>query len=196
MKDLRFYFLFFTLFLSAFLAFGQNKGPGFGIKGGLNYSTSGKYFQDAETIWKNPGASSGYHVGAFYKFGNYDLFLRPELVYSNTKFDTGLGTVKMQRMDAPVLVGLNFFKLISLVGGPSFHYSLKDNYSDFFENSPNKRLFLGYQFGLGFNVGPVGLDLRYERVFNDQKLTLDQFLKRKDNFRTEQIILGLSFQIK
>lgn len=196
MRMLRFYFLFLTLFLCGFLSHAQNKGPGFGVKGGVNYATSGKYFTDAGSIWKNPQASTGYHFGAFYKLGNYDLFLRPELIYSNTKFDAGVGTVKLQRLDAPVLVGMNFFKFISLVGGPSFHYSLKDNYSDFFENSPNKKLFLGYQFGLGFNVGPVGLDLRYERVFNDQKMTLDQFLKRKDKFRTEQIILGLSFQIK
>lgn len=196
MKHFRQFFQVAVLFLMVIPVFGQNKGPGFGLKGGLNYTTSGKYFKDAETIWKNPGASSGYHVGAFYKIGNYDLFLRPEIVYSNTKFETGLGTVKLQRLDAPVLVGMNFFKFISLVGGPSFHYSLQDNYAEIFENSPDKRLFLGYQFGLGFNVGPVGLDLRYERVFNDQKLTLDQFLKRKDNFRTEQIILGLSFQIK
>lgn len=189
-------YLLLTLFLFvsfAHFASAQHKGGGFGIKGGLNYNTSGKYFKDAESIWKNPGASTGYHAGVFYKFGGYDLYLRPELVYTQTKFDSGLGEVNIQRLDAPVLVGIHLFKVASIMGGPSFHYTLSDNFSSLVVEK-NDRLRLGYQFGLGLNLGPVGLDLRYEREFNDQHISFDRVISGGNDFKSEQLILGLSFQ--
>ncbi|MEP4376207.1 MAG: outer membrane beta-barrel protein, partial [Algoriphagus sp.] len=125
---------------------------------------------------------------------SYDIFLRPEIVYTHTKFDAGLGEVKTSRLDAPVLVGMHLFKFISVVGGPSFHYLLDDNYEDVFNSPSDKEFLFGYQFGLGVNFGPVGLDLRYERLLNDQEFDFDQFIKRKDDFRSEQVVLGMSFQ--
>ncbi|SFT64844.1 Outer membrane protein beta-barrel domain-containing protein [Algoriphagus locisalis] len=187
-------FVFLLLFLSTLQANAQHKGSGFGLKGGLSYNTSGKYFKDAGSIWKDPGSSAGYQFGAFYKLASYDIFLRPEMVYTHSKFDSGLGEVKANRLDAPVMVGMHLFKLFSIVGGPSFHYILDDNYADYFNSPSDKDLLFGYQFGLGLNFGPVGLDLRYERVLNDQKLNFDQVIKRKEDFRSEQVILGLSYQ--
>ncbi len=175
-------------------SFAQHKGSGFGIKGGLNYNTSGKYFQDAESIWKNPGSSMGYHAGVFYKIGGFDLFLRPELMYTETKFDAGLGELKLQRLDAPVLVGMHLFKVVSVMAGPSFHYTLNDNFSNRSKPDPNERLRMGYQFGLGLNVGPIGVDLRYEREFNDQNISFDRVIQGGNDFRSEQVILGLSMQ--
>ncbi len=194
MKKIFSLFLLFILLASAKEALGQNKGAGFGIKAGLNYNTSGKYFQDAGNIWDDPGSSSGYHFGGFYKFGNYDLFLRPELLFTHTKFDSGNGIAKLSRLDAPVLVGLQFFEIISVIGGPSFHYTLSDNFSQQLEGVDNNPLRFGYQFGLGLNIGPVGLDLRYEKEFNDQKINVDRIIRGTNDFKSEQVILGLSFQ--
>lgn len=182
------------LYFISIRSIAQHKGSGFGVKAGLNYNTSGKYFQDAETIWKNPGATMGYHAGVFYKLGGYDLFLRPELIYTQTKLETGLGEIKSQRLDAPVLAGIHLFKVVSILGGPSFHYTLDDNFSAMLEGESNERLRFGYQFGLGLNLGPVGLDLRYEREFNDQKISFDRVIQGGTDFKSEQVILGLSFQ--
>lgn len=182
------------VFLFAIEGNAQRKGSGLGIKAGMNYNTSGKYFKDAGSIWDDPGASTGYQVGAFYKLASYDIFLRPELLYTHSKFESGLGQVKYNRLDAPVMVGFHLFKVFSIVGGPSFHYSLNEEYPEVLEIESAQKIDFGYQFGLGLNVGPVGLDLRYERVFNDQKLTLDRVLKREDSFKSEQVILALSFQ--
>jgi len=194
MKNSIFIFLlFFLLSFSSQIVVAQHKGGGFGVKGGMNYNTSGKYFKDAESIWKNPGASTGYHLGVFYKFGGYDLYLRPELIYTDTKFDSGLGTVNLQRIDAPVLLGIHLFKIASIMAGPSFHYTLSDNFSKVLD-AKNERLRLGYQFGLGLNLGPVGLDLRYEREFNDQRISFDRVISGGTDFKSEQVILGLSFQ--
>ncbi|UZD22518.1 PorT family protein [Algoriphagus halophytocola] len=175
-------------------AFAQHKGSGFGLKAGANYNTSGKYFQDAGAIWEEPGGSVGYQFGAFYKFASYDIFLRPELLYTHNKFETGMGEVSYDRLDAPVMVGLHMFKIFSLVGGPSFHYALKERFPEALGVDSGSKVDFGYQFGLGINIGPAGLDLRYERVLNDQKITLDEVLKRKDSFKSEQVILALSFQ--
>lgn len=185
---------FIVFFIVTLQVNAQHKGSGFGLKGGVSYNTSGKYFKDAGSIWQDPGSSTGYQIGAFYKLASYDIFLRPELVYSHTKFDAGLGEIKASRLDAPVMVGMHLFKIFSIVGGPSFHYILDDNYDDFFDTPSEKDILFGYQFGLGLNIGPVGLDLRYERVLNDQKLNFDQVIKRNDDFRSEQVVLGLSFQ--
>jgi hypothetical protein len=70
----------------------------------LKYNTSGKCFKDAESIWNNLGASLGYHAGVFNKFGGSDLYINPELIYTQTKFDFGLVEVSIQRIEAPVFV--------------------------------------------------------------------------------------------
>ncbi len=174
--------------------YSQTIGSGFGIKGGLNYNTSGKYFQDAESIWKNPGASMGYHAGVFYKLEALGLFLRPELVYTETKFDSGFGRVKTQRLDAPVLAGLHILRIASIMAGPSFHYTLDDNFTNRNDPDFNSRFRVGYQFGLGLNLGPIGLDLRYERELNDQRISWERIQQSGNNFKSEQVILGLSLQ--
>ena len=175
-------------------AHAQHKGSGFGLKAGMNYNTSGKYFKDAGNIWDDPGSSVGYQFGVFYKLASYDIFLRPELLYTHNKFDTGLGEITYNRLDAPVMVGLHMFKILSVVGGPSFHYALNESFPEALGVDSGGKIDFGYQFGLGVNIGPAGLDLRYERVLNEQKLNLDQVLKRKDSFKSEQVILALSFQ--
>ncbi|MEB2781816.1 hypothetical protein U3A58_15570 [Algoriphagus sp. C2-6-M1] len=139
--------IFTTIFIFLFAVKGnaQHKGSGFGLKGGLSYNTSGKYFKDAGSIWKDPGSSAGYQLGAFYKLASYDIFLRPELIYTHTKFDSGLGEIKANRLDAPLMVGIHLFKIVSIVGGPSFHYILKDNYEGILSSASDKDQLFGYQ---------------------------------------------------
>jgi len=170
------------------------QGSGFGVKGGLNYNTSGKYFKDAGNILSKPNESMGYHVGVFYQFSSYDIAFRPELVYTKTEFESSLGQVQYQKLDLPLLVKLNFFKIIGFQIGPSLHYTLAEKFSipENFEKSDP--FGLGFQMGLGVNIGPVGLDLRFERELNERKFTFDNVLG-KDEFKSQQLILGLSFKI-
>lgn len=170
------------------------QGSGFGVKGGLNYNTSGKYFKDAGEIFSNPGENTGYHLGVFYQLASYDIALRPELIFTNTAFESALGKVEYQKFDLPILVKMNFFKIIGFQIGPSFHYTLAEKFSSPDNFEPTEPFGLGFQLGLGVNLGPVGLDLRFERELNERKYSFENVLGKED-FKTQQLILGLSFKI-
>jgi hypothetical protein len=181
------------LFSFTALSYSQ-QGSGFGFKGGMNYNTSGKYFKDAGQIFTKPGENVGYHVGVFYQLNSYDIALRPELIFTQNRFETSLGKVEYQRVDLPVLVKMRFFQIIGFSIGPSLHYTLEEKFSnpDLFESTDP--FGLGFQMGLGVNIGPVGLDLRFERELNERKYTLDNVLGKED-YKRQQLILGLSFKI-
>ncbi|WP_297337808.1 outer membrane beta-barrel protein [Algoriphagus sp.] len=181
-------------FFSGFAASAQ-QGSGFGVKGGMNYNTSGNYFRDAESVWKDPLGGVGYHAGVFYTMNSYDIYLRPELVYTETRFNTGLVEAEAKRIDAPILVGIRLFRIVNVFGGPSFHYTLEDNFIPDTSEDFNRRLRMGYQFGLGVSMGPVGLDLRYEREFNDQKFKFDRVFGQDQSFRSQQIVLAVSLRV-
>ncbi|GMQ24341.1 hypothetical protein Aoki45_10230 [Algoriphagus sp. oki45] len=170
------------------------QGSGFGVKGGLNFNTSGKYFKDAGDIFSQPSQNMGYHLGVFYQLTSYDISLRPELIYTKTEFNTDLGLAQYQKIDMPVLVKLRLFQIIGFSIGPSFHYTFDEEFSapELFEATDP--FSLGFQLGLGVNIGPVGLDLRFERELNERRYTLDNVLG-KEEFKNQQLILGLSFMI-
>jgi opacity protein-like surface antigen len=182
--------LIFALMVFYQTGYSQTKG-GFGIKGGLNYNSNGQYFKDAEAIWGSPGNNLGYHLGLFGKINAGPVYLRPELNYTNLRSEINLVQLTTQRLDAPVLVGLNLFgPLVSVFAGPSFHYYIEDELRDFDYNKFNA----GYQFGVGLNLGTLGLDLRYERVLNGQTVNIDNVFTGDGDFRFQQVMLGLSFK--
>jgi hypothetical protein len=186
--------LIICVFFSLPILVNAQHGTGFGLKAGMNYNTSGKYFKDAGEIFSNPGENRGYHVGVFYQLTSYDIALRPELIFTKTEFETNLGEVNYQRLDLPILVKMNFFKYIGFQFGPSLHYTLKENFSWPGSFEPTDPFGLGFQLGLGVNIGPVGLDLRFERELNERKYTFENILGKED-FKNQQLILGLSFKI-
>ena len=191
--SIKFQLIVLCVFSSISFSMAQ-QGSGFGFKGGLNYNTSGKYFKDAGQIFTKPGDNMGYHLGIFVQLSSYDIAVRPELVYTKTKFETDLGTVDFQKVDLPVLLKLRLFQVIGFSIGPSLHYTFEEKFSipeNFEKTDP---FGLGYQLGLGVNFGPVGLDLRFERELNERKYTFENVLGKED-YKNQQLILGLSFLI-
>ena len=167
---------------------------GIGIKGGLNYNGNGDYFESITANAQNPDKNIGYHFGLFGKFGN-KVYLRPELLYTSTKSDYNSAIFKMQKIDAPILVGLNVIGPLSVFGGPAFQYILDTEFDGISINDIEKDFSVGLNFGIGFNLNKLGIDLRYERGFSKNEATfLDNNgigISRLDT-RPDQLILSLS----
>jgi hypothetical protein len=168
---------------------------GFGIKGGLNYSANGDYFESISDNAKSPDRNVGYHFGLFGKIGT-KLYLRPEVVYSSTTSDYDDDSFKMQKIDAPILVGLKVIGPISVFAGPSFQYILDSEFEGVSINDIEDEFSVGLNFGIGLNFKKVGVDIRYERGFSNNEAS---FLNNNNidtsrlDTRPDQLILSLSF---
>ncbi len=167
---------------------------GIGFKAGLNYNANGNYFESISTNSKNPDRNVGYHFGLFGKIGN-QVYLRPELVYTSTKSDYDDDSFKMQKIDAPILVGAKIIGPISVFGGPSFQYILDSEFDGIAINDIENDFSVGLNFGIGFNLKKLGIDLRYERGFSNNEATFlsnnSIDISRLDT-RPDQLILSLS----
>lgn len=167
---------------------------GLGLKAGLNYNANGDYFESIGDNAQNPDRNIGYHIGLFGKIGN-QVYLRPELVYTNTKSDYNDDSFKMQKIDAPILVGLKVIGPISVFGGPSFQYILDSEFDGIAINDLENDFSVGLNFGIGLNLNKLGIDLRYERGFSDNEATFlgnNGIGNSRLDTRPDQLILSLS----
>lgn len=170
---------------------------GIGIKAGLNYNSNGDYFDAIQMNSKNPDRNVGYHIGLFGKIGN-QVYFRPELVYTSTKSDYNDDSFKMQKLDAPLLVGLKVLGPLSIFGGPSLQYILDSEFDGIAINDVENDFSVGLNFGIGLNLNKLGIDLRYERGFSKNEAA---FLGRNSistdrldtlETRPDQLILSVS----
>lgn len=168
--------------LSINCAFAQNKHITTGIKFGPNLSqikSDGKgqaYFDNDDT------RSVGITGGVFARFGN-KFFIQPEImlstkggkliVFESELFNTQ-ETINYRStyLDFPVLVGGKIGDVVRLNAGPVATFlvnqdgKFKDNFNE--ENEPAfSKAILGYQAGVGFDIGRIALDMRYEGNVND-----------------------------
>ena len=190
-----------SAFLAAILALfsfsiNAQDGSAFGLKGGLNYSANGDYFESIGENAKNPDRNIGYHIGVFGKLGNR-LYFRPELVYTATKSDYDNDTFNVKKLDAPLLFGVRVLGPISVFGGPSLQYILDTEFDGISIDNVEDDFSVGLNFGIGLNFNKIGIDLRYERGFNDNEATFinnnfgPNAVGRVDT-RPDQLILSLS----
>lgn len=191
MKHLFFILLIALAIPSAIMA---QTAQGIGLKGGLNYNANGDYFDSIEMNSKNPERNTGYHIGLFGKIGD-KIYFRPEIVYTSTKSDYDDDTFKLQKLDAPLLVGIKVLGPISVFGGPSLQYILDSEFDGVAINEVEEDFSVGLNFGIGINFNKLGIDLRYERGFSDNEATFlgnnGIGIDRLDT-RPDQLILSLS----
>ncbi|WP_339917552.1 outer membrane beta-barrel protein [Yeosuana marina] len=173
-------------------------GSGFGIKAGLNYNANGNYFDAATQNFKHPDRNIGYHLGVFGKLGN-QLYFRPELVYTSTKSDYASDNFKMQKLDAPLLVGLKVLGPINVFAGPSFQYILDTKFDGIAINDVKNDFSVGLNFGIGLSFNKLGVDLRYERGFNENEAQFVDNIGLAEpshiDTRPDQLILSLSLKL-
>ncbi len=191
------------------LGFSQaaNSQINFGIKGGINYNSNS--IKEVKTdVFDGAKSKTGYHAGIWlrFKIPVVGLYLRPELVYTNLEnevtYDNNIASAKstnfsFQKIDIPVLLGKKIFSIGNIYVGPSFQYVLDQDFS--ISDIPDVKgdgFTVGLQFGGGIEIGRLGIDLRWERGFNDiESSFLDGTTNVEFDTRINQIIVGLSYRL-
>ncbi len=191
------------LALSAFMlcgaAFAQSGNSIWGVKLGLNYNGNGEYFRSAEAAIDNPDRNVGYHLGVFGKLGD-KIFLRPELVYTRTSSEYVDGDLKISKLDAPVLLGLEVIGPLNVFAGPSFQYVLSTKLDDTKLENLENDITVGLNLGVSVDLGNLGLEVRYERGFTENEA---EFINNNIttlngdtvDTRPDQLILSLSVKL-
>lgn len=181
---------------------------GFGVKAGLNYGDNGDVeYTDVtgagEDIMKGGDSKVGYHFGLFYRAEMAGFFLKPELLYTQTKssydFNNEDAEYKISKIDLPVLLGIRVLGPVNVFAGPSFQYILDNDFQGVTVGDVEDEFTIGAQFGAGIQFKGIGVDVRYERGLSDneaQVLDLDNpnGVKRVDA-RPNQFILSLSLNL-
>lgn len=179
-------------------ALGQ-KGPGFGIKAGLNYNANGDYIEAAQAAAENPDRNVGYHIGIYGKLGN-QIYLRPEIFYTKTKSDYSGNDFDMSKIDIPVLVGAKVLGPLHVFGGPAFQYILNTEFDGISIDSVENDFTVGLHLGVGVNLGGIGIDLRYERGFSENEArfinsNITSVEESRLDTRPDQLILSVSINL-
>ncbi len=176
----------------------------FGIKGGFNYGATGDYegpgdaIGDASTIIKGK-EKAGFHAGVYGQFEVVGIFLRPELLYTELNTEYKDFEYKMSKIDAPILLGVNILGPLNIKAGPSFQYIMKNELegSNFEIGDVDKKITVGYELGLGVDLGRIGFDARYEGAFQENSAagqTAADYNFKIDS-RPSQWILSLSYEL-
>ena len=193
----KFFFATVVILSLTSVTFAQT-GSGFGIKAGLNYNANGDYFESIGANAKHPDRNVGYHLGLYGKIGN-QIYFKPELVYTRTKSDYDSDSFKMQKLDAPLMVGVKVLGPVSVFGGPALQYILDTKFDDISISDVKNDFTVGLNFGIALNLNKIGIDLRYERGLSDNEATFVNSIGSVEpsriDTRPDQLILGLSFTL-
>ena len=187
--------------LSSLSLYAQKNGVG--LKAGL--SSTQVDFKGDQFVPSD--AQMGYHLGVFARFGGIGFFVQPEVLFTQTsgKFKLELPPVssisstqyeaKFNRLDVPVMAGFRMLKIIRVMAGPiaSFNSdsSLKDAGTTV-QNMDFKKATLGYQAGVGVDLGTISIEGKYEGGLS--KFTENIGTYTADN-RLNQWVLSVGFKL-
>ena len=196
MKPLPFIVL---IILISNLAFSQID---FGIKGGLNFDSTGEATLTLRTTEKTQSLEreSGFHIGVYSEFDFLIGYLRPEVQFTNVKTQLNGDEILINRIELPVSFGLKLFGPLSFFVGPTAYYSLSQKSSNYSFDAIKDKTTFGLHLGTRLNIGSVGIDLRYERGLSPIQTTI---LTRNGvdvsgnvDSRPNQFLVGVSYKLK
>jgi hypothetical protein len=169
--------LLLMLMVTSSLAFSQIK---FGLRGGINSSKMNSSTEVNTGDYKItcPNYSViGYHAGLIGQIDLFSFFLQPELLYTSIRNDLDVYDLqganpdeaisvkqKLNRIDVPVMLGFKL-KILKLEVGPVASFMISSS-SDLetitqYDMQWNKAT-IGYQAGIGLDIGKIALDVKYE----------------------------------
>lgn len=157
--------------LSSLSGYAQKNGVG--IKAGL--SSTQVDFKSEQFVPSD--AQMGYHLGVFARFGGVGFFVQPEVLFTQTsgKFKLELPPVssisstqyeaKFNRLDVPLMAGFRMLKVIRIMAGPIASFNIDSSLKDAgttVQNIDFKKATLGYQTGVGVDLGNLTFEGKYE----------------------------------
>lgn len=159
--------LVLLLALCAFCSVAHAQSFQMGIKAGLNQGS----------LSKNPNndaakSTSGFVAGAFARAKLLGFYVQPELLFSQRRgvFSDSAGrttTTTLSYIDIPVLAGFKVL-VFRINAGPNFQFLVGANQSGSgtrdanFSKSNFNSAVVGFQAGIGADLGPIQIDVRYD----------------------------------
>lgn len=190
--------LFFLLLLGSQLSLSQFE---YGLKGGLNFDSSGEIKLLSDQLQKegNLSGKTGYHLGIYAEVDFLIFYLRPELQYTKVRSQFEDNLIDTARIELPVSLGMTILGPVSLFLGPTAFYSLSQGSNELkFEEIKNKTS-LGLHIGARLKLGALGVDLRYEKGLSamESKLLSQAGIPIGGQINTQpnQFTLGVSFKL-
>jgi hypothetical protein len=204
-------FLFIILFLCCINgAFAQFV---FGIGGSYNTSLgfNENWQFDSKNLLYSNDLANGFSLGFFMRGGNW-VFVQPELNYNLMISKAVVGEAKtayhkihVNTFNVPVLLGVKLVNTrifnMRLMLGPRFKFLLGKNIPDFLKysgiNAEARKWLLGLEAGLGFDIGIVTIDFRYNLMQDVFKYIAETEGKKIELNRNpvNSFSVGLGFKI-
>jgi hypothetical protein len=188
--------------LGSLSAYAQKNG--LGLKGGL--SSTQVDFEGDQLVPSD--AQLGYHLGVFARFGGIGFFVQPEVLFTQTRGQFKLPTLsslasstptiydaKFNRMDVPVMAGFRLLKIIRVMAGPIASFNINSSLKDAgktVEGTDFKKATLGYQTGVGVDLGNLTFEGKYEGGLS--KFTENVGTYTTDN-RINQWVLSIGLKL-
>ena len=184
------------------LIFHSVQGQDFSIgpKVGLSKSNISVY----NTGFESGESKTGYHLGFFVRMGGNFFYVQPEFLFTNTGGELDQPhlsqpnqsyDVNFNRLDMPLMAGIKFFNFFRLQAGPVasilLDYELKQA-GQVVQGSDYKSATIGYQAGIGVDVGNLIIDFKYENSLGDISKSVAGF---PSDQRQNQLILSAGFRL-
>ena len=190
--------ILFLLVFSIKLSFSQFE---YGVKGGLNFDSSGDILVVTDQFEKKRtlDGKSGYHLGVYAEVDFLILYLRPELQFTKviTQYENQI--INTSRIELPVSIGLKLMGPMSLFLGPTAFFSISQDSNELTIDKIQNNTSLGLHMGARLKLGPLGVDLRYEKGLSpmESKLLSQAGVPVGGQINTQpnQFTIGLSFKI-
>lgn len=192
--------------------YGQEKFLRFGPKVGVS-STNLNVKDNIEDIrMENGEAKLGFHVGAFARLSIGGFYIQPEALYTSAGGRVLLDSINspnqvtknytLNKFDVPVMVGVKFVNFLRVQAGPVFsmilnHDAKQDLTGSFAEIGEDwKNATIGYQVGLGVDIGSLIVDFKYEgnlsKASDNINIGGNSF---SSDFRNRQLILSVGLNL-
>jgi hypothetical protein len=195
-------FVFSLAFLCALITI--NAQSGYGIKVGFGYNSNGKLKglgSELNDIVEDSKGKSAFNIGFYGKLDLGPVFIRPELVYTRTTSEYELNNLvdyKINKLDAPVLLGIEVIGPLSFMIGPAFQYIFDNDLKGVSFNSIENEFTVGLNLGASVELGRFGFDLRYERGFSENEAEfdgIDDIPAYRLDSRPKLLIFSISYRL-